>query len=511
MLEDSIEAANAASREHPCRVIVVLPGDRDAADATARRPDPGRQRRGRGRGRGAATVTARWPSTPAASCMPFLLPDTPVVAWWPDVAPAVPAQDPLGQLAIRRITDATNGADPLACDQEQAGGLHRRRHRSGVEPDHLLAGAADLGAGSGAVRADHSRRWCPACKDEPALDILAGWLASRIDGPVQRAVGDLKVELVRASETITLSRPQDGRDRDADPHRQARTHWFRWRAGRPASAWPRTCGGSTPTRSTSRRSQGIDKVQYVVSASHREVRRHRRTRRRGRRPAGRRHHRGDRRARRTRYVVLTGGGTGIKLLKHVRRARRGDRLVEGPPVLGRRALRARRRRRAQRQAGPRGAARPHRHPGGQRARDARQRRRVRRRHRRRGRWPTSRCWPRTPTTASQHRRSTCTCSAWAVRATSTRCSRTPPRSARPSAHGGRRHRLPQAAAAANHPDAARVQRSREVWLVVAGRRQGRRGRRRGRRGRAPTTCPPRARSARDATVWLLDEAAAGKL
>ena len=46
---------------------------------------------------------------------PFLLPDTPVVAWWPDVAPRVPAQDPLGQLAIRRITDATFGTDPLAC------------------------------------------------------------------------------------------------------------------------------------------------------------------------------------------------------------------------------------------------------------------------------------------------------------------------------------------------------------------------------------------------------------
>ena len=47
-------------------------------------------------------------------------------------------------------------------------------------------------------------------KEEPALDILAGWLASRISGPVQRAVGELKVDLVRASETITLSRPQDG-------------------------------------------------------------------------------------------------------------------------------------------------------------------------------------------------------------------------------------------------------------------------------------------------------------
>ena len=47
-------------------------------------------------------------------------------------------------------------------------------------------------------------------KDEPALDILAGWLASRIDGTVTRAVGDLKVELVRPSETVTLARPQEG-------------------------------------------------------------------------------------------------------------------------------------------------------------------------------------------------------------------------------------------------------------------------------------------------------------
>ena len=32
LLEDSIEAANFASREHPCRVIVVVPGDRKAAE-----------------------------------------------------------------------------------------------------------------------------------------------------------------------------------------------------------------------------------------------------------------------------------------------------------------------------------------------------------------------------------------------------------------------------------------------------------------------------------------------
>jgi glucose-6-phosphate dehydrogenase assembly protein OpcA len=47
-------------------------------------------------------------------------------------------------------------------------------------------------------------------KEEPALDILAGWLASRISGPVRRETGELKVELIQPSQTITLSRPQGG-------------------------------------------------------------------------------------------------------------------------------------------------------------------------------------------------------------------------------------------------------------------------------------------------------------
>jgi len=35
-------------------------------------------------------------------------------------------------------------------------------------------------------------------------------LASRIDGPVRRETGELKVELIQPSQTIVLSRPQDG-------------------------------------------------------------------------------------------------------------------------------------------------------------------------------------------------------------------------------------------------------------------------------------------------------------
>ncbi len=152
--------------------------------------------------------------------LPFLLPDTPVVAWWPAAAPDVPAEDPLGKLAIRRITDATNSADPLAAIKGRL---------QGYTPGDtdlawsritywraLLASAIDQPPYEPIKSALVS-----GLKDEPALDVLAGWLASRIDGPVQRAVGDLKVELVRGTETITLSRPAGRRNRDADPDQQA--------------------------------------------------------------------------------------------------------------------------------------------------------------------------------------------------------------------------------------------------------------------------------------------------
>ena len=43
---------------------------------------------------------------PEAVVMPLLLPDSPVVVWWPGDAPTARPTDPLGRLAKRRITDA---------------------------------------------------------------------------------------------------------------------------------------------------------------------------------------------------------------------------------------------------------------------------------------------------------------------------------------------------------------------------------------------------------------------
>ena len=206
--EDAIDAATCASREHPCRIIVVVPGNR-FADA----PRLDAQLRVGGDA-GAGEVVSLRISGPLAAhahsvVLPFLLPDTPVVAWWPGDPPENPAQDPLGRLAIRRITDATGSPDPLASIRS------RLRGYTPGDTDlawsrvtywrALLTSSLDQPPFEAVQEALVS-----GLKDEPALDILAGWLASRVDGPVRRATGELKVELVRKSETVTLRRPQTG-------------------------------------------------------------------------------------------------------------------------------------------------------------------------------------------------------------------------------------------------------------------------------------------------------------
>ena len=54
LLEDSIEAANFASREHPCRVIVVVPRRSKRRRAATGCATARRRRCGCGRGRGVA-------------------------------------------------------------------------------------------------------------------------------------------------------------------------------------------------------------------------------------------------------------------------------------------------------------------------------------------------------------------------------------------------------------------------------------------------------------------------
>lgn len=110
--ENAIEAANAASKEHPSRIIVLV----DATNHTL--PSLDAEIRVGGDA-GASEVIVLRPSEEAAThpqslVMGLLLPDAPVVAWWPNAAPEKVSDSAIGKIATRRITDALSQKDPAA-------------------------------------------------------------------------------------------------------------------------------------------------------------------------------------------------------------------------------------------------------------------------------------------------------------------------------------------------------------------------------------------------------------
>lgn len=213
-IEAAIEAANEASREHPCRVIVLARGHHEAAprmDAQIRvGGDAGASDVIVLRGYGPLAVE----SASASMVMPLLLPDAPVVAWWPGEAPLVPSQDAVGQLAQRRITDALSAKNPLEAFEQ------RRTHHIAGDTDlvwtrltswrALLATALDA--------PPHEEVTAATVVGEeisPSTDLLAGWLAVRLGVAVERATaktghGLVSVRLERRSGPVELIRP-DGK------------------------------------------------------------------------------------------------------------------------------------------------------------------------------------------------------------------------------------------------------------------------------------------------------------
>ena len=212
-IEQAIEAGNSASREHPCRVIVLARGQRRAAprlDAQIRI----------GGDAGASDVVVLRGYGPLAAeeagagmVMPLLLPDAPVVAWWPGEAPAVPSTDPIGRLAQRRITDSLSSKNPIkAFEQRRASHVAGDTDLVWTRLTHwraLLAAALDFPPHEPVTAATVSGEAV-----SPSTDLMAGWLAGRLGVKVKRAKADgggmVAVRLERRSGAIELLRP-DGR------------------------------------------------------------------------------------------------------------------------------------------------------------------------------------------------------------------------------------------------------------------------------------------------------------
>jgi len=207
--EDIIEAANDASRQHPCRIIVVVAGNRRGTN----RMDA--QIRVGGDAGASEVVVLRLFGALAnhgqSVVVPLLLPDSPVVAWWPHEAPADLRKDPIARMAQRRITDAAEAPSPKAALKKLAktyapGDTDLAWTRITLWRG-LLAAALD-----GPPYAPVTEAVVAGAVDSPSSDLLAAWLAVTLKVPVERVrtkagSGVVSVRLERENGPIDLARP----------------------------------------------------------------------------------------------------------------------------------------------------------------------------------------------------------------------------------------------------------------------------------------------------------------
>lgn len=195
-INDDVEAildqVRVASHEHPARVLMLITGNTEgpaSLDAQAILATDA----------GASEIIVMDLHGELAYNLdsvvtPLLLPDTPIVAWWPSTAPARPGDHPLGRIAHRRITNArenvsgnallrlANGYTPGDSDMLWS----RITHWRGI-----VASAFDTypHAPVTAVVVDGP-------EDNPSVDIAAGWLAA-----------SLNMEVVRTTSGETRNQP----------------------------------------------------------------------------------------------------------------------------------------------------------------------------------------------------------------------------------------------------------------------------------------------------------------
>jgi glucose-6-phosphate dehydrogenase assembly protein OpcA len=209
---DALKAASEASKEHPSRILVVIkrPGRSPRERANARLDAEIRVGGDVGNGE---TVLLRLHGELAAHAysvvLPLLLPDAPVVVWWPEDAPGHPADDLLGTLAQRRITDAAATEDPVA-----AVGSRAEVYAPGdtdLAWTRITPWRSVLAAALDQTRSKISAAEVEGEEYNPSTELLALWLSERLAVPVERSVsagpGITAVRMTTGDGVICLDRP----------------------------------------------------------------------------------------------------------------------------------------------------------------------------------------------------------------------------------------------------------------------------------------------------------------
>ncbi|MFC6155011.1 glucose-6-phosphate dehydrogenase assembly protein OpcA [Nocardioides yefusunii] len=179
---EAMEIAQRASQEHPARVLALVMGDgRGAARVDADIST--------GSGRAGETALIRLKGEVVRHAesvvLPLLLPDSPVVVWWPVDAPTDPAADPIGQLAQRRITDAA-----AVTKQKTTAIAHQCRSYAAGNTDLAWTRLTPWRALLAAALDQHTSKVTGATvigeRISPSTELMVAWLTDRLRVPVAR-------------------------------------------------------------------------------------------------------------------------------------------------------------------------------------------------------------------------------------------------------------------------------------------------------------------------------------
>ncbi|MER6675532.1 glucose-6-phosphate dehydrogenase assembly protein OpcA [Streptomyces sp. NPDC000983] len=186
---DALKAANDASREHPSRTIVVIKRvSRSPRDRTKSRLDAD-VRVGADAGTGETIVLRLYGEVidhAQSVVLPLLLPDAPVVVWWPVNAPLDPASDPLGALGQRRVTDTYASEQPVR-DLEARSGTYTPGDTD-LSWTRITPWRSMLAAALDQVACEVKGVEVEGEEFNPSCELLAMWLADRLDVPVKRSL-----------------------------------------------------------------------------------------------------------------------------------------------------------------------------------------------------------------------------------------------------------------------------------------------------------------------------------
>lgn len=186
---DSLKAASEASREHPSRKLVVIKRvSRSPRDRTSSRLDA-EVRVGADAGTGETVVLRLYGDVlnhAQSVVLPLLLPDAPVVVWWPVNAPLDPANDPLGALAQRRVTDMYTAEQPV--QELSARAQTYTPGDTDLSWTRITPWRSMLAAALDQLNCKVNHVEVAGEEFNPSSELLAMWLADRLSVPVRRSM-----------------------------------------------------------------------------------------------------------------------------------------------------------------------------------------------------------------------------------------------------------------------------------------------------------------------------------